>query len=52
MKKLYVEQTLNKIGQEVELFGWVDSKEGTQENCFYRSARPDGHGPGGRWRKL
>ena len=34
MKKLFVEQTLNKIGQEVELYGWVDSKRDHKQIVF------------------
>jgi aspartyl-tRNA synthetase len=34
MKKLFVEQTVNKIGQEVELYGWVDSKRDHKKIVF------------------
>ena len=34
MKNLFVEQTVNKIGQEVELYGWVDSKRDHKKIVF------------------
>lgn len=34
MKKLFVEETVNKIGQEVELYGWVDSKRDHKKIIF------------------
>ncbi len=34
MKKLYVEQIIDKIGEEVELFGWVDSKRDHKKIIF------------------
>lgn len=34
MKKLFVEQTVDKIGQEVELYGWVDSKRDHKKIVF------------------
>src|SRR3989304_3118915 len=34
MKKLFVEQTIDKIGQEVELYGWVDSKRDHKKIVF------------------
>lgn len=34
MKKLFVEQTVAKVGQEVELFGWVDSIRDHKEVIF------------------
>ncbi len=34
MKNLFVEQTINKIGQEVELYGWVDSKRDHKKIIF------------------
>ncbi|PIV09162.1 aspartate--tRNA ligase [Candidatus Roizmanbacteria bacterium CG02_land_8_20_14_3_00_36_15] len=34
MKTLFIEQTVNKIGQEVELFGWVDSKRDHKKIVF------------------
>ena len=34
MKNLFVEDTISKIGQEVELFGWVDSKRDHKQIVF------------------
>lgn len=34
MKKLFVVQTVNKIGQEVELYGWVESKRDHKKVVF------------------
>jgi aspartyl-tRNA synthetase len=34
VKNLFIEQTLNKIGQEVELYGWVDSKRDHKKVVF------------------
>lgn len=34
MKKLFVEQTVDKVGQEVELYGWVDSKRDHKKIVF------------------
>ena len=34
MKKLFVEDTISKIGQEVELYGWVDSKRDHKNIIF------------------
>ena len=34
MKKLFVQETIEKIGQEVELFGWVDSKRDHKKIVF------------------
>lgn len=34
MKKLFIEQTVDKIGQEVELYGWVDSKREHKDIVF------------------
>ncbi len=34
MKKLFVEETVNKIGKEVELYGWVDSKRDHKKIIF------------------
>ena len=34
MKTLFVEETVNKIGQEVELYGWVDSKRDHKKIIF------------------
>jgi len=34
MKKLYVEQTINKIGETVELYGWVDTKRDHKKIVF------------------
>ena len=34
MKKLFVEETVNKVGQEVELYGWVDSKRDHKNIIF------------------
>lgn len=34
MKTLYIEQTVDKIGQEIELFGWVDSKRDHKKIVF------------------
>ena len=34
MKSLFVEQTVEMIGKEVELFGWVDSKRDHKEIVF------------------
>jgi len=34
MKNLFIEQTIHKIGQEVELYGWVDSKRDHKEIVF------------------
>lgn len=34
MKNLFIEKTVNMIGQEVELFGWVDSKRDHKKIVF------------------
>lgn len=34
MKKLFIEQTIEKIGEEVELYGWVDSKRDHKKIVF------------------
>lgn len=34
MKKIPISETINKIGQEVELFGWVDSKRDHKKIVF------------------
>ena len=34
MKTLYVEQTVNQVGKEVELYGWVDSKRDHKKIVF------------------
>lgn len=34
MKTLFIEQTIDKIGAEVELFGWVDSKRDHKKIVF------------------
>lgn len=34
MKTLFIEQTIEKIGQEVELYGWVDSKRDHKKIVF------------------
>jgi len=34
MKNLFVEQTVDKVGQTVELYGWVDSKRDHKEIVF------------------
>lgn len=34
MKKISISETINKIGQEVELFGWVDSKRDHKKIVF------------------
>ncbi|MCX7881572.1 MAG: OB-fold nucleic acid binding domain-containing protein [Patescibacteria group bacterium] len=34
MKNLFISQTINKIGQEVELYGWVDSKRDHKKVVF------------------
>ncbi len=34
MKKLYVEDTVNNVGQTVELYGWVDSKRDHKKIIF------------------
>lgn len=34
MKKLFIEQIVDKIGQEVELYGWVDSKRDHKKIVF------------------
>lgn len=34
MKKIFIEETVNKIGQEVELYGWVDSKRDHKNIVF------------------
>ena len=34
MKNFFVEETVNKIGQEVELYGWVDSKRDHKKIVF------------------
>lgn len=34
MKNLFVEQTVDKVGQEVELYGWVDSKRDHKKIVF------------------
>lgn len=34
MKNLFIEQTVDKIGQEVELYGWVDSKRDHKKIVF------------------
>lgn len=34
MKNLYVEETPDKVGQEVELYGWVDSKRDHKKIVF------------------
>lgn len=34
MKNLFVEQTIDKIGQEVELYGWIDSKRDHKKIVF------------------
>ncbi|MBI4008951.1 aspartate--tRNA ligase [Candidatus Roizmanbacteria bacterium] len=34
MKKLFVEETVGKIGQQVELYGWVDSKRDHKNIVF------------------
>lgn len=34
MKKFFVEQVIDKIGQEVELYGWVDSKRDHKKIVF------------------
>ena len=34
MKKLFIEQTVDKIGQEIGLYGWVDSKRDHKKIVF------------------
>ena len=34
MKNLFIEETPNKIGQEVELYGWVDTKRDHKKIVF------------------
>ena len=34
MKNLFIEQTIHKIGQEVELYGWVDTKRDHKKIVF------------------
>ncbi len=34
MKTLYIEQTIEKVGKEIELFGWVDSKRDHKNIVF------------------
>jgi len=34
MKTLFIEQTVDKVGQEVELYGWVDSKRDHKKIVF------------------
>lgn len=34
MKNLFIEQTIDKVGQEVELYGWVDSKRDHKKIIF------------------
>lgn len=34
MKKLFIEETITKIGQEVELYGWVDTKRDHRKVIF------------------
>jgi len=34
MKTLYVEQTVKKIGEEVELYGWIDTKRDHKKIIF------------------
>ena len=34
MKKLYIEETPSKVGQEVELYGWVDTKRDHKKVVF------------------
>jgi len=34
VKTLFIEQTIDKVGKEVELFGWVDSKRDHKEIVF------------------
>lgn len=34
MKKLFIEQTVDNVGSEVELFGWVDSKRDHKKIIF------------------
>ncbi len=34
MKKLFIDQTIEKIGQEVELYGWVESKRDHKKVVF------------------
>jgi Aspartyl-tRNA synthetase len=34
MKNLFIEQTVEKIGQEVELYGWVESKRDHKKIVF------------------
>ena len=34
MKKLFVEDTISKIGQDVELYGWVDSVRDHKQIVF------------------
>ena len=34
MKTLFIEQTINKVGEEVELYGWVDSKRDHKKIVF------------------
>ncbi len=34
MKKLFIEDTVKKIGQEVELYGWVDAKRDHKQIVF------------------
>jgi aspartyl-tRNA synthetase len=34
MKNLFIEETIKKIGQEVELYGWVDSKRDHKKIVF------------------
>lgn len=34
MKNLFVEETVNKIGSEIELYGWVDSKRDHKKIVF------------------
>jgi len=34
MKNLFIEKTINKIGEEVELYGWVDSKRDHKKVVF------------------